>query len=615
MAAHLAAEIPPTLAGLPAFVAARYTRPDLLGRCGPDGVAWIDATTLARQVRCRHHALVSLGLMPGDRVVMMSESRPEWVVTDLAVLSAGGVTAPIYPTLTAEQAAYIVRDCGARIAVVSTAQQLDKILAAAAQAPTLRTVLVMDPPPTPAPQSGVTVIALTEADASGAAVADAAEGQVAYDARVAAVLPESLATLIYTSGTTGEPKGVMLTHANLVANLVDICHVLPVSRHDTALSFLPLSHAFERMVAWVYLAHGIATAFAESNESIGRDLQRLRPTVMTGVPRVFEKLRARILEKGTELTGLKAHLFRWGMEVARARGRYVPEGRVMPASLAVQSALAERLVFRKVREGLGGRFRFVVSGSAALNVEVARFFFGIGLPIIEGYGLTETAPVLTVTPNDAVRLGAVGVALPRVRLAIADDGEILCAGPNIMQGYFGRPADTAAVLRDGWFHTGDIGTLDADGYLRITDRKKELIVTSGGKKIAPQPIEALFKAHRLVSEAVVIGEHRHYPAVLLVPDFAQLATHLGERPPTQPDDVERWLNTAEVHRLYAGIVDEVNAGLAQYERLKQFRLLPREFSQATGELTPTFKVKRRVIETMYAAQIASIYGDVPAAAG
>jgi long-chain acyl-CoA synthetase len=612
MAAPLAAELPKTLAGLPAFVAARYRRPDLLGRCRPDGVAWIDAAVLSRQVLHRHLALVDLGLGSGDRVVVMSESRPEWVVTDLAALSAGGVTAPIYPTLTAEQAAYIVRDCGAGIAVVSTAAQLEKMLGAAPLAPSLRTIIVMDPAPGALVEPhDIRVVTLSQLDSRGeqAATEDAVRR---YQERVDAVRPDSLATLIYTSGTTGEPKGVMLTHANLIGNLVDICEILPVSHEDTALSFLPLSHAFERMVAWVYLAYGIATAFAESNETIGRDLLVVRPTVMTGVPRVFEKLRARILEKGSTLSGVKARLFQWGMRVARSRGELVPERRPMPFGLTLQAAVAERLVFRKVRAGLGGRFRFVVSGSAALNVDVARFFFGLGLPIIEGYGLTETSPVLTVTPNDAVRLGAVGVALPRVRLRIADDGEILCAGPNIMQGYFGRPAETAEVLRDGWFHTGDIGTLDTDGYLRITDRKKELIVTSGGKKIAPQPIEQQLKAYPLISEAVIVGEHKHYPAVLLVPDFAQLAARTGQPVPERQDEVERWLRDEPVIRLYAAIVEDVNAGLAQYERLKQFRLLPREFSQAGGELTPTFKVKRRVIESMYAAQIASIYGSEPA---
>jgi long-chain acyl-CoA synthetase len=420
--------------------------------------------------------------------------------------------------------------------------------------------------------------------------------------------PDSLATLIYTSGTTGEPKGVMLTHANLVANLQDICRILPVGHTDAALSFLPLSHSLERMVLFVYLANGIPTAFAESNDSIGRDLLQVRPTVMTAVPRVFEKLQSRIIEKGMAARGLKAGIFRWSMRVATEAGAYVPERRPMPFGLRLRVWLADRLVFRKIRDGLGGRFRFVVSGSAALNETVARFFFGVGVPIMEGYGLTETSPVLTVTPLTAVRLGAVGVPLPSVRLRIADDGEILAQGPNIMRGYLNRPEDTADVLRDGWFHTGDIGTIDADGYLHITDRKKELIVTSGGKKIAPQAIEALLKASPLVSEAVVIGERRHFPAVLLVPDWAGLESTFGVARPSDDASADALLARADVQAGYQAVVDTVNSGLAQYERLKRFRLLPREFSIATGELTPTMKVKRRVIETMYAEQISDIYG-------
>jgi long-chain acyl-CoA synthetase len=534
---------------------------------------------------------------------MVCESRPEWVLTDFAILAAGAASAPIYPTLAPEQVAYILRDCGAAIVVVSTAAQLDKVMAVASTVPALKAVVVIDPPATMPTADGVAVVTLADVAVRGRS----GPGLDELRAMAQRVSPEDLATLIYTSGTTGEPKGVMLTHANLVANLQDICMVFPVAQSDSALSFLPLSHSFERMVVWVYLANGLPVAFAESNETIGRDLLQLKPTVMTGVPRVFEKLQSKILEKGNALTGVKGRLFQWAMGVARERGTYVPERRPMPLGLRLQSAVAERLVFAKVRDGLGGRFRFVVSGSAALNEDVGRFFFGVGLPIIEGYGLTETSPVLTVTPNDGVRLGAVGVPLPRVQLKIADDGEILAKGPNIMVGYYNRPADTAEVLKDGWFHTGDIGTIDADGYLRITDRKKELIVTSGGKKIAPQAIEALFKAEPLISEAVVVGEKRHFPAVLLVPDFAALARDLRVSVPSTPEAVAQWLAGPDVQARYAGIVDGVNQGLAQFERLKQFRLLPREFTMATGELTPTFKVKRRVINTMYADQISDIY--------
>jgi long-chain acyl-CoA synthetase len=603
MSADVVPHLPPTLALLPFFVSSRYPDPDMLGRCTASGVSWTKGRDLIERVRELSYGLASLGMRRGDRVAMVCESRPEWVLTDFAILAAGAASAPIYPTLAPEQVAYILRDCGAGIVVVSTPAQLDKVMLVASSVPALKVVVVIDPPAVMPGAAGVTVVTLADVAVRGRT----GPGLDEFRTTAQAVLPEDLATLIYTSGTTGEPKGVMLTHGNLVANLEDICTILPVAQSDRALSFLPLSHSFERMVAWVYLANGLPTAFAESNESIGRDLLQLKPTVMTGVPRVFEKLQSKILEKGNALTGLKGRLFQWAMGVARAHGRYVPEGRPMPFGLRVQVALAERLVFVKVREGLGGRFRFLVSGSAALNEEVGRFFFGVGLPVIEGYGLTETSPVLTVTPNHAVRLGAVGVPLPRVQLKIAEDGEILAKGPNIMVGYYNRPADTAEVLKEGWFHTGDIGILDADGYLRITDRKKELIVTSGGKKIAPQGIEALFKAHALISEAVVVGEKRHFPAVLLVPDFAALARDLNVPVPSTPEATSQWLASPEVQARYAGIVAEVNQGLAQYERLKQFRLLSREFTLATGELTPTFKVKRRVIDTMYAADIASMY--------
>ena len=603
MAADVVPHLPPTLALLPFLVTSRYPNPDILGRCNASGISWTKGRDLVERVRELSYGFASLGMTRGDRVAMVCESRPEWVLTDFAILAAGAASAPIYPTLAPEQVAYILRDCGAAIVVVSTPAQLDKVMMVASTVPALKGVVVIDPPAVMPHADGVTVLSLADVAARGRTGPGLAE----FRAMAHLVSPDDLATLIYTSGTTGEPKGVMLTHGNLVANLQDICMILPVAQSDSALSFLPLSHSFERMVVWVYLANGLPIGFAESNESIGRDLLQLKPTVMTGVPRVFEKLQSKILEKGNALTGLKGRLFQWAMGVARERGRYVPEGRPMSLGLRVQSAVAERLVFAKVRDGLGGRFRFVVSGSAALNEEVGRFFFGVGLPIIEGYGLTETSPVLTVTPNHAVRLGAVGVPLPRVQLKIADDGEILAKGPNIMGGYYNRPADTAEVLRDGWFHTGDIGTIDAEGYLHITDRKKELIVTSGGKKIAPQAIEASFKAHALIGEAVVVGEKRHFPAVLLVPDFGALAQELNVPVPSTPEASSQWLASPEVQARYAGIVAEVNQGLAQFERLKQFRLLPREFTMATGELTPTFKVKRRVINTMYAAEIADIY--------
>ena len=608
--------LPATLAGLPFAVADRHLRPDLVGRSTAAGVERMSGRELADRVRALGVGLASLGLARGDRVLLLAESRPEWLIADFAVLACGSVNTPVYPTLAAEQVGFILRDCEARLAICSTAAQLDKLLAVAHTAEALTAVVVMDPPAVLPVHDRVTVHTLVDLLARGRQMLrDDPAAATRFDAGLAAIAPSDLATLIYTSGTTGTPKGVMLTHDNLMSNLRDICQVLSLGEADVALSFLPLCHTFERMVACVYLAQGTAIVFAESNDTIARDLLQVRPTVMTGVPRVFEKFQARILERGAALTGPRRGLFDWAMDVARMRGRLVPDGKRLTLGQRLASAIAERLVFRKVRAGLGGRFRFIVSGSAPLVPEVGRFFFGLGVFIVEGYGLTETSPVLTVTPHKAIRFGSVGVALPSVRLKIAGDGEILAQGPNVMVGYYKRPEETAEALRDGWFHTGDIGSLDADGYLRITDRKKELLVTSGGKKIAPQPIEGLFRAHALVSEAVLVGEQRHFPAVLLVPDFAALAHELHLPRPADDAGAAALLGRPDVLAKYEAIVAEVNRGLAQFERLKQFRLLPREFTQATGELTPTLKVKRRVVEQKYREVIDGIYAESPGRIG
>jgi long-chain acyl-CoA synthetase len=423
-----------------------------------------------------------------------------------------------------------------------------------------------------------------------------------------AVRPDALATIIYTSGTTGEPKGVMLTHSALVSNLIAGARVLDVSEQDVGLSFLPLSHAFERMVSWIYLLCGVHTVFAESFETIGRDIGLVRPTVITGVPRVYEKLKARIMEKGTGGSAARAALFRWAVAAGVRTAQATLRGRTAAAFDRMQGRLADRLVFRRVREGLGGRLRYLVSGSAPLGADTAEFFAAIGLPIVEGYGLTETAPILAVNPPGAQRVGTVGRSLPGVELRIASDGEILARGPNVMTGYYKKPEATAEVLKDGWFHTGDVGTIDEAGYLSITDRKKDLLVTSGGKKIAPQPIEATLQRSPLVAEAVVLGEGRKYAAALLVPDFAALETRLRSlgRPPASREEL---VTRADVLGLYQEIVDALNGELSPYERIKRIALLPAEFTIESGELTPTLKVKRKVVEQKWRAEIEKIYAD------
>lgn len=570
---------PTTLAGLPEWVAGRYPKPLILGRIVNGEPAGRGSRELRDHIREVALGLAGLGLARGDRMAIISESRPEWVQTDLAAQTIGVVDAPIYPTLSSSQTEYILRDCGARVAVVSTPAQLQKVREVAARLPLLKTVVVFDAGWAREASDPFATLSYTELAEQGARRINEGWGVVKeYNDTAKLIQPDDLATIIYTSGTTGEPKGVMLTHHNLTSNAIASLHYFTVNQEDVALSFLPMSHSFERVASYLYLLAGVTIMFAENMDTIARDLQIVKPTVLTGVPRVYEKLHARIIEKGAAATGLKKAIFSWAVNVAR-HGR--------PGGLAWK--VADRLVLHKVREAVGGRVRLMVSGSAALPAHIGKFFAGCGLTIMEGYGLTETSPVLTVTPPDAIRFGAVGKAIPGVELRIADDGEILARGPNIMQGYYNKPAETADVLKNGWFHTGDIGSIDADGYLWISDRKKDLIVTAGGKKIAPQPIESKLKAHPGIAEAIVIGEGRKFPAALLVP--------------TDPAAAQ----TPEAQAQFQAALDDVNRDLGQFEKLKKFALLPRPLSQADGELTPTLKVKRKVVESKYRDIIERLY--------
>jgi long-chain acyl-CoA synthetase len=548
----------------------------------------------------------ALGIAAGDRVAIVSESRPEWLIADLGILTAGGVTVPIYPTLSAVQAGYILNDSAAKAAVVSSREQLEKIQKVRHQLPSLSAVILIEGWTSADSPSVMSFEGLAERGHQRMT----GEWGAGREFREAArrIPADSLATIIYTSGTTGEPKGVMLSHANLVSNMKAGADVLQLSHEDVALSFLPLSHGFERMVAYIYLFSGVTVAFAESLDTIGRDIAAVRPTLLTGVPRVFEKLHTRIMEKGLAEPGVKGTIFRWAVGAGAARGHAELRGRSAGLVARFQAAVADRLVFTKIRQNLGDRVRYLVSGSAPLPANIAEFFQGVGLPIIEGYGLTETAPILTVNPPDAPRVGTVGKALPGVELRIADDGEILARGPNIMSGYHNKPEATADALKDGWFHTGDIGTIDAEGYLTITDRKKDLLVTSGGKKIAPQPLEATLKRSPLVAEAVLLGDRRRYAAVLIVPEFAALERRLKElgRPPATRAELAR---RADVLALYQELVDALNRELAQFERIKKLAVLSTEFSIDSGELTPTLKVKRKVVEERYRDTIEELYKD------
>jgi long-chain acyl-CoA synthetase len=608
-----------TLADLPFHVLGRHPKPLLVGRAVGTTIEGASTRDWFEQLRDLSLGLSAFGVTSGDRVAIVSESRPEWLLADLALQAAGAVTVPVYPTLAAQQVQYILADSGARLAIVSNKEQLAKIQHVRHQLPRLEAILLFDGDPSPA----ASVLSFATVLERGHARM-VAEWGIAREFRDAArrVRPEQLATIIYTSGTTGEPKGVRLSHGNLIANLLASQSVLEVDESDVALSFLPLSHGFERLVVYLYLANGVTTIFAESLETIRRDILTVRPTIVTGVPRVYEKIQANILAGGAALGEPRRTLFGWGVRVGLARARKASRSQRVGPLLLLQSAIADRLVFTPIREKVGGRLRMLVSGSAPLPASVGEFFSAIGLPVIEGYGLTETAPVLTVNPQDAPRLGTVGKAIPGVELRIADDGEILARGPNVMSGYHNKPEATAEVLRDGWFHTGDIGTLDADGYLTITDRKKDLLVTSGGKKIAPQPIEAVLRRSPLVAEAVVLGDRRKFAAALIVPDFASLERRLRDlgRPPVvrAPQDgpetgrgaTERdsLVRRDDVVALYDEIVDGLNRELSQFERIKKIRLLPREFSMASGELTPTLKVRRKAVEENWRQLIEEMYG-------
>jgi long-chain acyl-CoA synthetase len=594
-----------TLADLPDWILQQFPRPGFIRRCREEGFRDWSTADLVDQVRALSATLASHGVNPGDRVALMSESRPEWLIADLAILGAGAVTVPVYPTLAPQQARFILQDAGAVLAIVSDREQLAKLQDVRHLLPQLTALIVIDPtgvePPSPS------VLPLAEALARGkqtlerdpAAAADLA-------ARRAALTPADLATLIYTSGTTGEPKGVMLTHGNIVSN-VHGCHgAMEKSSADVALSFLPLSHAFERTVVYSHLADGVQVVFAESIDTLPRDLARVSPTLLTAVPRVFEKMHARITEAAAAGSPLKRRLFEWAVRTGLARSAREQQAGRAPMPPTLKDRLADRLVYSKIRARTGGRLRCIVSGSAPLPVRIAQFFAAVGMPILEGYGLTETSPVLTVNRQGALHIGTVGQALEDVELRIAPDGEILARGPNIMPGYWNRPDDTAAVLSDGWLHTGDVGELSADGYLSITDRKKDLIVTSGGKKVAPQPLEARLKASPLVAEAIVLGDGRRFPCALFVPNFPALQarlTALGRDTGTP----EALCGREDVRALFQELVTSLNGELAQYEQIKKIALLPAEFSVAGGELTPTLKVRRRVIEERWQAVIEQIY--------
>lgn len=546
---------------------------------------------------------MALGLKEREKVALLSENRPEWTYADLAALSANAVDVPVYATNIPEQVEHILKDSGSRFIVVSTEQQLDKVREIKGNLPELETAIIMDPEGEH-PEGWIRTFA--EIRGLGEQRGDAE----AYQKRLEEVKTEDLATLIYTSGTTGAPKGVMLTHDNFVSNVQGARGILPLSESDIALSFLPMSHSFERLAGYyTVMSAGGTIAFAESIDKVPDNIQEIRPTVMCSVPRLYEKMHARVLTTVESGTALKKKMFYWGLGVGSEVSKLIIAKKEVSGSLKLKYKIADRLVFEKLRARMGDRLRFFISGGAPLAREIAEFFHAAGILILEGYGLTETTPVISANRPDAYKLGSVGQPLSNVEVKIAPDGEILVRGPSVMKGYYNRPEETREVLsEDGWFATGDIGYLDQDNYLYITDRKKDIIVTAGGKNIAPQNIENLLKLNRFIEQVCLIGDKRKYLTALIVPSFPELED-FGKENGIPADDRAQLVNHPRIQRLFQEAVDEANAQLARYESIKRFTVLPVEFSQATGELTPTLKVKRKVVGVKYKDQIDRMYAE------
>jgi long-chain acyl-CoA synthetase len=599
---------PVTLNQLFYDAAERHDRPNALqvkvgGRYQP-----VSHRTLVERVRNAGLGLRALGIPSGSRIAILSENRPEWAIADYACLTAGFVDVPLYGTLPAEQMLHILQDSGAVAIFVSSPEHARTIATIRPKLASLEWVIGFD-----ATESDGVALTLAALEAKGAAAGGGVDGESRgaaerYRSEALEVSSEQVATIIYTSGTTGEPKGAMLTHGNIASNVAAVTQAIPFRADDVSLSFLPLSHILERMFDYLMFAVGVSIAYVESMDTILDNLGEVRPTIVVSVPRIYEKIYARVLENALSAGGAKKQIFFWARKVGEKWADETLAGRRPGPWLAARYGIARKLVFSKLAARVGGRLRYFVSGGAPLATEINKFFYAAGLVILEGYGLTETSPVIAVNTPGHFRLGTVGQPIAGVEVRIADDGEIMVRGPNVMKGYFNRPDDTRAVLEpDGWFHTGDIGMLDADGYLSITDRKKDIIVTAGGKNIAPQPIENAIKTSKYVTEAVMIGDKRKYPVVLVIPNFDNLekwAAYKNIAFSDRADLVAQPMVRAKMEREVLGTLHD----LANFETPKKVGLLAHEFSIEHGELTPTLKVKRRAVDKRYREMIDGLYG-------
>ncbi|HEX5411103.1 MAG TPA: long-chain fatty acid--CoA ligase [Terriglobia bacterium] len=558
-------------------------------------------------------AFGEMGVGAGDRIALLSENRLEWALTDYAVLGLGAVTVPLYSTLLESDVEFILRDSGSKGIVVSTRDQLKKVLAVRAAVPELKFVVAMDC----GPGEFSDVLCWKElAERRGEVGTGAVKS---LENQALRTNPEDVATIVYTSGTTGVFKGVVLTHANIASNIEACDRLFDFHAGDTSMAFLPLAHIFERMIDFYYLAQGVSIAYAESTDSLPQNLLEVRPTLMAVVPRLVEKIREKVMEEVRHLPPPKQKLFGWALRTGREWFPYSLAGRGAPFALGLKRGLADKIVYSKIRSQMGGRLRLLISGAAPLSREVAEFFFAIGIPIYEGYGLTETSPVIAVNHPGAVKPGTVGQVIPGVEVKLGDEAEdaeghtgreILVRGPNVTPGYFRQDEQNGEAFVGGWFRTGDLGSLDSEGFLSITGRKKNLFKTSGGKYVSPEKLENLFQGHRYIAQLVVLGDSRKFVGSLIVPNFTALEGYAREQGIAIAGR-EELVKNERVQLFLQGQVDETCKHLPPYERIRQIALLPKELSMAAGELSATLKVKRPVVEERYRDLIEEMFARRP----
>ncbi len=594
---------PQTLGELFYSAARKHNRADALNY-KKDG-EWVNISSDELIARAERIALglYSIGLRKGDKAAILAANSPDWTITDAGCQLSGVIDVPIYTTLAPNAVAYIISDSGAKVFFLEDRETYDRLVPVLSGCPSIEKIVLFDADRV----DGGKVIALSELESLGENLRS--ERPELIEELTKGVKPGDIATLIYTSGTTGEPKGVMLTHSNLISNVIDAGENYNFTENDVPLSVLPMSHVFERTGMYLYIFNGMAVHFAESIEKVADNLREVRPTMFVGVPRIFEKVYAKAKLKAGQDSPIKEKIFDWAIDVGKEYALSRERGESPSTALSLKHSIADKIVFSKLREFFGGRLRFCITGGAALSDSIYLIFTGAGVAIMQGYGLTETSPVITSSNPANVKLGTVGKPIRNVRVRIAEDGEIETFGPNVMLGYYNKPDATRDVFtEDGWFKTGDIGQFDDDGFLRITDRKKELFKTSGGKYIAPSPIEQMIKGSRFVSQVVLVGNERKFPAALIVPSFEQLesfarAEGLGIEEPHELCKHER------IIQLFERQVDEYTQELSKFEKVKRIALLHQELTVESGELTPTLKIKRRVVNEKYAVIIDRIYEE------